>query len=94
MSKITDVFEKLVEVTTNFSSLKDQVLRMEQRLNDHAERISRLESSKDALIEQARSAAVIGVAKLETHLIERIVKIEEFQKRSLPPTQQIPEKTD
>jgi predicted nucleic acid-binding Zn-ribbon protein len=94
MSKITDVIEKLVLVTANFSSLKDQVLRIELRLNDHTERISRLESSKEAIVEQARSAAVTGVARLETHLIERIVKIEEFQKRSLPPAQQIPEKTD
>lgn len=81
MAKIGDIIEKLVTVTANFASLREQVLRIEHRVNNHAERITRLEGSRDVLVEQARSAAVTGVARLEANLIERIVKLEEYQKR-------------
>lgn len=94
MSKIIEVVTKLIELTANFSNLKEQVLRIEHRVNDHAERIIRLESSKEVAMEQARSSAVAGITKLEAHLIERIVRIEESQKRLPPPSPQITEKSE
>ena len=44
---IPEVIEKLVTVTANFASLQEQVIRMEQRVNDHAERLARLEQREE-----------------------------------------------
>jgi len=46
MIKIIEAVTKLIELTANFSSLKEQVLRIEQRVNDHANALLDLKALK------------------------------------------------
>ena len=77
MSKIGQTFEKIVTVTTNFSELKNQVLRVEERIYEHAQRITRLEASRETLIKDAERFATKGDDKLEAKLTERLVRLEQ-----------------
>lgn len=83
MAEVRDLLAKIVTMTANFASLQQQVQRIENRVNDHAERIARLEQREEILMERMRGSVELGLSRMEMKLSERVTRLEE-QARILP----------
>ena len=76
MADPVGVLREVLTLTSDVRSLKEQVVRLEERVLNHHDRIVTLENTEEKIMLKAEISAIKGVAQLNTHLIERIVNIE------------------
>jgi hypothetical protein len=85
MANLTELLEKIFTLTSNVDNLVKDVDRLNQLLLDHHERIVRLESRDELLVEKAKNASLSAVLQTNHALLEKMAAIEnEFRSTSLP----------
>ena len=75
MATAIDLIKEVITLTSNVSDIKSQLSRAETRLDNHHERIVRLEAREDFIIEKCKSTALSAVNQVSNGLTEKLTEL-------------------
>lgn len=73
---VVDIIREVMTLTTTVGALRGDVDRLVQKVEDHHERVIKLESREEYLMEKMANTALEGVQRMTLPLIDRIVALE------------------
>lgn len=76
MANLTEILERVFTLTSSVQELKDQTSRLDQKIYEHSERITRLEAREEVLIEKTRNAAIESVTRVTHDIVKRLTEVE------------------
>ena len=76
MAKFTEIVEKVFTLISSVEGLKDQTSRLDQKIYEHSECITKLEAREEVLIERTRNAAIESVTRVTHDIIKRLTEVE------------------
>ena len=75
MAGAFDVLKEVMTLTSNVADLKDQVKSAQTKLENHHERIVKLESREELIIEKCRNAAIETVSQNTIQMTKDIMNL-------------------
>lgn len=76
MASIGELLREFITLTSNFNALRSEVDKLGQKSDQNRERIVRLESREDYLMQKMANTAMEGVQRMNFPLVSRIVALE------------------
>ena len=76
MAGPVDLLREVMSLTTNVGSLQADVSRILDKVENHADRITRLECREETLVERMSKEAVIAVSKMTSEFGDRLRRLE------------------
>ncbi len=76
MAGAVEMIREVMTLTTTVGALRGDVDRLVQKVEDHHERIIKLEAREEYLMEKMAYTAMEGVQRMTLQLIDRIVALE------------------
>ena len=71
-----DMIREVMTLTTTVGAVRGDVDRLVEKVEDHHERIIRLEAREELLMQKMANKAMLGVQQMTLPLIDRIVALE------------------
>jgi hypothetical protein len=79
MSTAFDAVREILSLTENVRGLRDDVVGLARSVDSVRERLIRLESREEVLIEKTRNAAIMSVTQMHSDLLKRLFALESLQ---------------
>nr|VFK47346.1 MAG: hypothetical protein BECKTC1821D_GA0114238_104513 [Candidatus Kentron sp. TC]VFK57083.1 MAG: hypothetical protein BECKTC1821F_GA0114240_101444 [Candidatus Kentron sp. TC] len=87
MSNIMDLVKETLALTRSVGELKSETTRLAKKVDDHADRIIKLEMREELLQEKSTNRAIGAVNEMNEKIFERITKLEYFTgMKKIPPS--------
>ena len=83
MASVVEFVRELVTLGSEVGAIKDRIQRLADAVDNHAERIVKLESREEALKHEMANAALEAVSRMHMRVLDRIVQLE--SRAGLPP---------
>jgi len=75
MADLVGLLREVMTLTSNVQDLKSNVERIDKVVLNHHERIVKLESAEELIVEKCRNAAIISVSTLSSHLTKEVTEL-------------------
>ena len=84
MADVMGLLKEIMSLTTSVGELKSEVRRLADKVDDHTERIIKLENREELLAQKMSNTAIRAVYEMNSQLFNRLFAIEQKLGLSLP----------
>ena len=85
MASPLEILKEIITLTDRVGGLKESVDKLWSKVEDHHDRIIKLEQREELLTEKMRNAAVEGVQRMTMEYFNRLAAVEQKVTTSLAP---------
>lgn len=84
MADILGLIREILTLTSSVERLNERVERLATHVSDVSDRVIRLESREELVIEKTHTAAVMAVERMHRDVLDRLFRLE-YSAQPLPP---------